>query len=112
VNVGCDTCVSVVSVPPSPPARGFALAQNRPNPFRGTTEIGFSLPAAGRVTIEVFDVTGRRVALVADGAYPAGTHTVEWDLRGGNGRRVSAGIYAYRMRAGSFTAERKMTVLP
>jgi hypothetical protein len=111
VSVGCDTCASVVSAPISA-RRAFALVQNRPNPFRGTTEIDFSLPIESRVRIEVFDLLGRRVAVVADTNHPAGTHTVEWNMRGPDGRRVTAGVYVYRMRAGEFSAERKLTVLP
>lgn len=112
VNIGCPECVSPVATPVATPSSGFALAQNRPNPFRGTTEIGFSLPVESRVRVEVFDVSGRRLAVLADREYSAGAHTVEWDLRGAGGRRVSAGIYVYRMSAGAFSAERKMTVLP
>ena len=92
------------------PAR-FALYQNRPNPFRGTTVITFDLPVETALTLEVFDLLGRRVATVAQASYPAGRHGVEWDLRDGNGARVRPGVYAYRLTAGAFRERRKMNVL-
>jgi hypothetical protein len=89
----------------------FALHQNRPNPFRGTTTIAFDLPAESPVTLEVFDLLGRRVATLADASYRAGRHSVEWDLRDLSGSRVRPGVYAYRLSAGAFRERRKMNVL-
>ena len=89
----------------------FALHQNRPNPFRGTTLIAFDLPSGCPVTLEVFDLLGRRVATLADASFPAGRHTAEWDLRDLTGARVRPGVYAYRLSAGAFRERRKMNVL-
>jgi galactose oxidase-like protein/glyoxal oxidase-like protein len=89
----------------------FALHQNQPNPFLGTTVIPFDLPKASAMKLEIFDLLGRRVATVVDGTYPAGSHTVEWDLRDGTGSRVRPGVYIYRMVSGDFRERRKMTVL-
>jgi galactose oxidase-like protein len=93
------------------PAR-FALRQNQPNPFRRTTTIAFDLPVKSSVTLEVFDLLGRKMATIAQGEHPAGAHTVEWDLRGAGGALLRAGIYVYRLRAGTFEDQRKLTVLP
>ena len=93
------------------PAR-FALHQNRPNPFRGTTVIAFDLAADAEVSLAVFDLLGRRVATLADRVYPAGAHAVEWDLRDAGGARVAPGVYVYRLEAGTFRARRKMSVVP
>jgi len=96
----------------SPLPTQFALHPNQPNPFGRTTTIGFDLPIASPVTIEVFDLLGRRVATLAEGEYPAGAHTVGWDLRAQGGTSVRPGIYVYRMTAGEFREKRKMSVIP
>ena len=90
----------------------FALLQNRPNPFTGGTTINFELPSAVRVRIEVFDPQGRQVRVLADGAYAPGRWSVEWDRRDAAGRTMSPGLYLYRMRAGSYSDQKKMVLLP
>jgi hypothetical protein len=90
----------------------FALRQNQPNPFRGTTSIAFDLPVASSVTLEVFDLLGRKVVTLAQGEHPAGSHTVEWNLRDTSGGAVRPGVYIYRLLAGAFRAKSKMGVLP
>ena len=89
----------------------FALRQNRPNPFSGTTEIRFELPAATPVRLEVFDAQGRVVRTLAQGSFPVGFHSVVWDQRDASGAHVRPGIYFYRIVAGAFRAQRKMMLL-
>ena len=86
----------------------------RTSPTRAgpTTSIVFDLPMGTTVTLEVFDLLGRRVTTLADGRYPAGTHTIDWDLREARGTRARPGVYVYRLTTGQFTAQRKLTVLP
>ena len=92
----------------------FALGQNRPNPFNPSTSIRYDVPAeyeAGvRVTLEVFNARGQRVATLVDGVKEAGSYQVHWDGRDGSGRPVGSGVYLYRLEAGPFTATRKMVV--
>ncbi|MCB0570945.1 MAG: T9SS type A sorting domain-containing protein [Phaeodactylibacter sp.] len=84
---------------------GFELYQNRPNPFKGETVIGFALPADAQVTMTISDVTGRVVRLVrADGV--KGYNQVAVNANG-----LPAGILAYTVSAGAFTATRKMVVM-
>lgn len=90
----------------------FALHQNQPNPSRGTTSISFDLPVASPVTLEVFDLLGRKVATLAEGVHAQGSHSVEWNLRDTSGGRVRSGVYVYRLVAGAFRAKSKMGVLP
>ncbi len=90
----------------------FALMQNQPNPFHGTTTIRFALPVGAEVRLEVFDVQGRRVATLAQGQWEAGYHAVEWRQRSENGRRVEPGVYLYRLTAGAFRDQRKLVLLP
>jgi hypothetical protein len=91
----------------------FALGPNQPNPFRGVTVIPFALPVPAPVRLEVFDLLGRKVATLADAHFPAGDHTVAWDLRDLSGVHARPGVYLIRMEAGAtFRARSKMSVLP
>ncbi len=89
----------------------FALEQNRPNPFRASTAIRFALPVASQVRLEIFDLQGRRVALLANGSFVAGYQTLKWDHRDGRGNQARPGIYLYRLQAGTFRSEKKMVLL-
>ncbi len=89
----------------------YALHQNYPNPFNPTTEISFSLPSAGDVTLQVYNLLGQQVRSLADGFYEAGNHGVTWDGTNQAGQPVSSGVYFYRLQAGSFEATKKMMML-
>ncbi len=89
----------------------FNLAQNFPNPFNPSTKISFSLPKASEVTIEVFNVLGKKVATLVSGSFEAGQSTVTWEARTDTGEPVASGMYFYRLKAGSFTQTRKMVLL-
>ena len=92
--------------------RTFALYQNVPNPFNPTTAIRFDVPAGGaRVTLDVYDVTGRLVTRLVDGHQSGGRKSVTWDGHNRRGQRVASGVYFYRLKAGSFNATRKMVVV-
>ena len=94
------------------PASLLALHQNRPNPFNPSTTISFSLPIECAVRLEVYDVSGRLVAKLVNGArLGAGTHDVEWNGRDASGRTAASGIYVYRLAAGRETISRKMVLL-
>ena len=94
----------------APPA-SFALLRNRPNPFTGTTTLGFDVPRRTHVRLEVFDITGRRVAMLANRDYEPGRFTLEWDGRTSSGTRAAAGVYLYRMTAGAFREQRHMVLV-
>ena len=87
------------------PARA-TLHQNYPNPFNPTTQISFDLAEASHVRLEVFDVSGRRVAVLVDGGRPAGGHIVHFDASG-----LTSGIYVTRLEAGGQSFMRKMTLV-
>ncbi len=84
----------------------LSLEQNYPNPFNPETMISYRLSAAARVSLRVFDLLGREVAVLADGVLPAGTHTVAWNAAG-----HPSGIYFYRLETGLATETRKMAVV-
>lgn len=89
-----------------PVPTGFSLDQNYPNPFGAdATTIRFSSPTAGRVTLEVFNVVGQKVATLLDENRPAGPHTVTYD-----GHDLPDGPYFYRLSIGGQTKVKMMTV--
>lgn len=83
----------------------FSLAQNQPNPFNATTTIRYSLPEDGEVTIEIYDILGRKIETLVSGIQPPGWHSVVWDA----GEQPS-GVYFYSIKAGEF-AESKSCLL-
>ncbi|MEW5994254.1 MAG: PKD domain-containing protein [Candidatus Zixiibacteriota bacterium] len=84
----------------------FGLEQNHPNPFNPTTDISFTLPSPTHVTLTVYNMLGQQVAVLADGVYGAGNHTVTWDATG-----EASGIYLYRLTTADFTTTKKMLLL-
>ncbi len=90
----------------------FALAVPRPNPFGSDTVIRYDVPAdGGALSIDVFDLGGRRVANLVRGAQPAGRHAARWDGRDASGRRVTAGVYFVRLTGAAVDETRKVTLL-
>ncbi|MEA3296739.1 MAG: T9SS type A sorting domain-containing protein [candidate division Zixibacteria bacterium] len=88
-----------------------SLSQNYPNPFNPSTTISFSLPAAGKARIEIYNILGRLVAVPLDGMTNAGHNEVVWNGTNSTGNTVASGIYFYRLTAENFTETRKMTLL-
>ena len=84
----------------------FALLQNYPNPFNPTTEIGFALPTASDVRLDVFNTLGQTVATLVDGPLEAGEHTLLWDAS-----NMASGVYFYRLTTGAFAETKKMVLL-
>jgi hypothetical protein len=84
----------------------FGLEQNYPNPFNPTTEISFTLPKSTHVTIEIYNIIGQQVALLADETKAAGTHTVTW-----NAASVASGVYFYRLTTPDFVQTKKMLLM-
>jgi len=84
------------------------LYQNSPNPFTNATQIWFDVPEASHVTLQVFDLTGRKVRLLADSWYPTGSHHVGWDAKDSAGQSVAGGIFFVQLQAGRFTDTKRM----
>ncbi len=102
-------------VPDAPEVpRALDLASNYPNPFRESTAIGFTVPAAKayeRVELDVYDVQGRRIRRLLSRELPAGHYTVRWDGHLEDGGRAASGIYFSRLRIGNQTATGTMTLV-
>ena len=86
----------------------YALRQNYPNPFNAGTEIRYDLPEAGHVSLAIYNTLGAKVKTLIDSAVEAGEHKVNWNGTDDNGNVIATGIYFYRMKAGDFTAVRRM----
>jgi hypothetical protein len=93
------------------PSWQFSLGNARPNPSSRDFTIDYSLARDTQVSIRVYDVAGRLVATLQNGPLPAGPHTVIWDGRNQDGRRIASSVYFYRMVAGSFSSQRKAVLL-
>ncbi len=89
----------------------LAIRGNSPNPFTPRTVLTFDLPVVAEVTIEVYSVSGRRVASLADEIMPAGTHGVPWHGTDDVGRPLPSGVYFARVRAGGKEAVHSMVLL-
>ena len=90
---------------------GPQLQQNAPNPFNSQTVISWFLLSPGSVRVEVFALTGQRVAVLHQGPKKAGSHRVHWDGRDDNGRSLASGVYLYRLFSGERVQTRKLTLL-
>jgi hypothetical protein len=88
----------------------FELSQNYPNPFNPSTKINYDLPYDGKVSLKLFDISGREVATLVNEFKAAGYYTVTF-----NGANLSSGIYFYRLNSESdgqnFTQTKRMTLI-
>lgn len=84
----------------------FALNQNYPNPFNPETEITFALPRESYVSVKIYDLLGREVAVLTEGKRPAGEHRISFDAK-----NLPSGVYVYTLTATDFVSSKKMVVL-
>ncbi len=84
----------------------FWLGQNYPNPFNPTTHLRFSIADFGLVTLKVYDVLGRKVAVLVNEEKQPGKYEAEF-----NGSGFASGIYFYRLQAGNYSAIKKLTLV-
>jgi len=101
-----------VSAPGPSAAIEFAFAPAQPNPASGSSRFRFTLPAAGRVQLDVFDPGGRRIATLLDGELPAGERHATWGGRDDQGRPAAAGLYFARLTWGGRTLTRRLVRVP
>ncbi|HEX8384976.1 MAG TPA: T9SS type A sorting domain-containing protein, partial [Rubricoccaceae bacterium] len=96
---------AVVATEPGAPTV-FSLAVPAPNPTAGVAVVSFDVPETSAVSVAVYDLLGRRVAVLAEGEMAAGRHTSR--LEAGT---LAPGVYVVRMQAGTFSAARRVTVV-
>ncbi|GEM_PF-2002856 len=80
----------------------------RPNPFGQMTAVSFQMPAPGRVALRIYNVSGQLVRTVDGGERPAGLHRIAWDGADDHGRRLSSGVYLYRLEAAGSSISGRM----
>ncbi len=85
---------------------GYNLEQNFPNPFSDITEIGFQIPYRGKVTLNVFNVIGDKVATIIDNELAEGSYKINW-----NASHLISGQYYYRLQFGGLSLTKTMTVV-
>jgi hypothetical protein len=91
--------------------RANRLSQNFPNPFNPSTTIRYDVQARGLVTVKIFDVSGRLVSTIVNGAKDAGSYSVVWDGTNDGGAPVASGIYFCKMETTGFVAVKKLVLL-
>jgi PKD repeat protein len=101
-----DGFVPIVSESSTPEIDMTGLMQNYPNPFNPSTTISFNLEAPSHVKLEVFNVEGKRVAMLVNGNRGEGIHHVKFDAS-----KLSSGIYIYRFIAGDVMQSKKMLLI-
>jgi len=93
--------------------REFALQQNYPNPFNPATTIAFSVPEhyRGHVSLRIYNMLGAVVRELVAGELAPGNYRQVWDGLDQSGRRLASGLYMYQLRAGNFSATRKLLLM-
>jgi hypothetical protein len=97
----------------------FTLSQNYPNPFNLSTQIDFTLAHSGFVSLNIYDILGRKVKTLVSENLSAGYKSVLWDGRNDSGENISSGVYFYRLKVisspstgtGDFSETRKLLLL-
>jgi hypothetical protein len=82
-----------------------------PNPFNSNTTISFDLPQLNRITITIYDITGKQIKCLMAGTKPAGHHTIIWDAKNDTGETISTGLYFCIMETDEFTGLIKLTLV-
>jgi hypothetical protein len=84
----------------------FALDQNFPNPFNPTTTISYSVPKTAHVTLKVYDLLGKEVAVIVNELQDAGPHQTRFDAS-----IFPSGVYFYRLKTGEYMQTRKLVLI-
>jgi hypothetical protein len=85
--------------------------QNHPNPFRGETEIRYSLPEKTFIDLSIYSVEGRLIAALINREVAAGSHNARWEAKDLYGNPVAPGLYFLRFQAGESTETRRLILL-
>jgi hypothetical protein len=96
----------VITITPATPS-----VKCHPNPTRNTTSIRFTLSHMADISIDVHDVSGRRVTTLANGKYESGVHNISWNRKDEKGVRVPQGIYFIRLKSEGIKANTKLIVI-
>ena len=86
--------------------QSFSLNQNYPNPFNPATQIDYSIPQSGFVTLKIYNVLGQEVATLFSGMQTPGSYKATFD-----GNRLASGVYLYRLEEGKYSVTKKMILM-
>lgn len=89
----------------------YQLYQNYPNPFNPQTSIRYDIKKASHVTLKIYNQIGHEVRTLVNESQSAGSYNYIWNARDNNGRRVSSGMYIYRIEANNFVRSKKMVLI-
>jgi len=84
----------------------YSLSQNYPNPFNPNTTISYQIPIAGKVSLKVYDILGKEVAVLVEEYKEIGKFIVNF-----NGSNLASGIYMYKLEAGNFVSTKKLVLM-
>ncbi|MHA1279234.1 MAG: T9SS type A sorting domain-containing protein [Candidatus Helarchaeota archaeon] len=89
----------------------FFLTQNYPNPVCSKSILRYSIPKECNVKLEIFDVTGRQIAVLVNESQKPGCYQVNWDIRNVSEAQLTNGVYFYRLTAGDYTNTKKLVIV-
>ncbi|MBC8415880.1 MAG: T9SS type A sorting domain-containing protein, partial [Candidatus Cloacimonetes bacterium] len=92
------------------PSTDYQLT-NYPNPFNPTTTINYSLKENSKVSLSIYNIKGQKIKTLAHDEFTKGSHSIIWNGRDSNDKRVDSGIYFYKLKAGDYQKVRKMVLL-
>ena len=99
------------AIDPLSPADELRLLKVLSRPGQSPALVSFSLGSVQRVTVDFYDLGGRRLSRLAEAVYPPGAHTVTWSARDAAGRPVSSGIYLVRVSTENAAASAKVPIV-
>jgi hypothetical protein len=106
VNLGLDVESALSVSTQNETVEEYSLSQNYPNPFNPVTEISYTLPKPGFVTLKVYDLLGKEVATLVNEVKKVGKYSVNF-----NGESLSSGMYIYKLESNEFTMTKKMMLI-
>jgi hypothetical protein len=101
-----DASVNVIEIHASEKPTVYELSQNYPNPFNPSTVISYQIPVSGMVTLKVYDAIGSEVVTLVNNIQDAGSYNVTF-----NANKLNSGVYFYTLRAGEYSATKKLILL-
>ena len=99
--------------PDAPHIIVYGLQQNYPNPFNPTTEIRFALKESAKTYLSIYNIKGEKVKTILNGQYIKKDQIYKtlWDGTDDSNKKVTSGIYLYKMKSGKFTSAKKMILM-
>ena len=91
--------------------KNVQLYENYPNPFNSATRILYTLPEDSQIKLSIFDILGKEIKILYNGAQIAGDHNILWDGKDSENEQVASGVYIYKLTVGNVNVIRKLLYL-